>query len=428
MGVKETLKKIPGLKQLGRFVKYALPESRAAADLIRERRIPRQGKIKVGFLCQYMPAWDKMEPVYRRMLADDRFEPVLLCVPSGIENHRLTDPDSLENDTYRQLISLGYPEARNTLIGKEQWLDLKAMDLSYIFTVRPYDSFMPLPYTSRALSRHSRICLLLYGMTFAREDSEICMNRRFMSRVCLHFAETDYVCKFRLAQHGLKHRLGLQKTVRVGLPAAQSILASREKRSSSWDFSKNNFRVMWTPRWTTDPKVGGTNFLTYAEALVDYAASHPDTDFLFRPHPLMFDNFVKTGVMTPEDVADYKARCEKLPNLAFDPESRYDATFWGSDVLVSDISGMIPEYLFTGKPLIFCHTNMALSLLPPMRTLLDSCYWVGNARELFDCLQQLQAGNDPLAQARRDAVRAVFGDNDDPAAQIIEQIALDAKR
>ncbi len=427
MSLKDSLKKIPGVGKLGRAVKYCLPELSASLDLLHERRIKRTGAIRVGFLCQYIPAWDKLEPIYRKMQADTRFQPVLICLPSGIENHKLINPESLENDTWQTMVEKGYPEAVNALVGAEQWLAPETLQLQYVFTVRPYDQLMPLPYTTRALSRHCRICLIMYGMTFAREDRDIAVNRSFMSRLYLHFADNDYIRQYRLEQHALKHRLGLQKTMCVGLPVGEMIAQGREAPRPAWDFAKGDFRIMWTPRWTTDPKVGGTNFFQYKDVLLDYAQQAQGTDLLLRPHPLMFDNFVKTGAMTEAEVSAYKAKCQALPNVAFDTEARYDATFWGSDVLVSDISGMIPEYLFTGKPLIFCRSNMQLELLEPMEQLLAGCYTVTNQQELFDCLNMLRRGEDPKAEQRKLAVEQVLGAADSPSQQILQILLQDAK-
>ena len=117
MSVKEKLKSIPVVRWLGRTVKYAPTEIAASLDLLAERRISRSGVIRVGFLCQYLPAWDKLEPIYRKMKADERFEPVLIAVPDRIENHCLKDPDG-ENETYAYLISHGYPEAKNAYLGQ----------------------------------------------------------------------------------------------------------------------------------------------------------------------------------------------------------------------------------------------------------------------------------------------------------------------
>ena len=60
-------------------------------------------KIKVVFIIQYIPAWNKLESIYRMMLSDDRFEPLILCVPM---NKGTTGQISNEiNDTYEYFIS-----------------------------------------------------------------------------------------------------------------------------------------------------------------------------------------------------------------------------------------------------------------------------------------------------------------------------------
>ena len=49
----------------------------------------------------------------------------------------LKDPESLENDAYDYCMTHGFPEAINTLVDKDTWLDLKEMNLEYIFYSRP---------------------------------------------------------------------------------------------------------------------------------------------------------------------------------------------------------------------------------------------------------------------------------------------------
>ena len=416
-----------GLKQKTKdFIQERITDAGALRAFAAERRIRRSGPIRVGFLCQFIPAWAKMETLYRLMQADERFEPYLICVPSNIQNCRLTAPESMLNDTYQYFLDRGYAEARNALIGPEQWLDLRELGLSYVFYTRPYNTFMPEPYTSSAVSKFSRVCMLMYSMNFAVEDCGIALNRQFMSRVYFYFAETDYARQLHIRQNRLAHRLGLQKTLCVGLPALDTLAAAKEQASSSWDFSKNGFRVMWTPRWTTDPTAGGSNFFTYGAHMLRLAREHPDIDFLLRPHPLMFSHFIETGEMTAQEAESYQAECASMTNVALDKQSQYDATLWGTDVLISDISGIVPEFLFTGKPVIFCATNMQLELLEPMKKLLTGCYTVHDSQELTQRLLDLQAGNDPLRQQRLQAVREVFGEGS-PSRKILELLAQDRK-
>ena len=87
---KEKLKSIPAIRRLGSGAKNVLRDLAAAEGYLSQRRTKVQdGPIRVGFLCQFIPAWSKLKPVYQLMLEDDRFEPVLICVPSNIQNQQL---------------------------------------------------------------------------------------------------------------------------------------------------------------------------------------------------------------------------------------------------------------------------------------------------------------------------------------------------
>lgn len=430
MGFKSVLKKIPFLYPLAQDLKHAAQDTCSVPDFLAERKLSRNGPIRVGFLCQYLPAWTKVSSIYRQMQDDPRFEPFLLCLPSGIRDGQLLDPDCLENDTYRYCLEHGYPEAINTLTGKHTWLDLKAMNLSYVFYPRPYNSLVPAPYSSKVVRRYSRVCILMYGIATTEDITRVTLNRDFMSSCYYYFAEARFAERINKRNNWLLHKLGLQKSACLGVPVLEQLGNAKEVISPSWDFSKNPFRVMWTPRWTTAKSEGGSNFFTYWKSLPDYAEAHPEMDFLFRPHPLAFSNFVKTGEMSEQDVSDFKARCHALSNVELDREAQYEATLWGSSVLISDISGIMPEYFTTGKPMIFCASNMELKLADfAERMILEGCYVVNNQEELFACLDKLSKGDDPLREVRQTLIPELFGQSSANATRnIMEALANDQKK
>lgn len=400
-----------------------LADMKAVYNFIRERQKKRNsGKKRVAFLCQYIPAWNKTQPVYEIMKKDPRFEVFLICVPSGIRDQELTDPDTEENDTYDYFIQHGF-DAINALTGKNQWLDLEKLDLDYVFYSRPYNSYMPKPYISTRVSRYAKICCLIYAMSMTKPVLEVVLNKEFFRNVYYYFAECAYAGKVNQEQLRLTHKLGLQKTLYYGMPALAQILDAEGEENSAWEFSKNDFKVMWTPRWTTDLKLGGTNFFKYKEALLTYAGEHGDMDFLFRPHPLMFDNFIRTGEMAEEEVRMYQTRVEKLPNVSFDREQEYGATFWKSDVLISDVSGILPEYFVTGKPLIYCASNMILEPTDMSIRMFEGCYVVETQEELFSCLEELKNGRDVLREKRQEIIKELFGDSKEAASRIVEELA-----
>ncbi len=425
--MKEFLKKIPGIYQLGRFVKQRYLDLVAFFHLIQERFIRREeGPVRIGLLCQSIPGWTKVQPLYEKMVADSRFAPYLICVPSEQVMGKESFGSQPENDTYDYFVEKGYP-AINALTGPNQWLDLKELKLAYIFYPRPYNNLLPECYRAQKVSCYSRICLVMYGMAFAKEDMQIALNRDFMSHVYAYFAETTFSQQQNTKNNKVLHTLKFQKSLSLGYPVFDALLAKKGQESPSWAFSKNDFRVLWTPRWTTDKTVGGTNFFTFYEKLMEYAKENPDMDFLHRPHPLALDHFLKTGEMTQQQVEHYKHLCHTMPNVSLDQQREYEATFWGTSVLVSDISGMMPEFFITGKPLVFCSGNMELELAPHIRRMLEGCYVVETAQELFETLQKLKAGDDPLQEKRKALITELFGDlRQQASAAITEAIAEDA--
>ena len=426
MSLKDKLKKIPVLYPLARAVKNGIKDLSAVPGFLAERRIKRgDGPIRVGFLCQYIPSWTKLQPIYEMMRSDDRFEPLLICVPSCIQDGVLLETDG-KNDTLEYFQQHGYPEAINALQDNLSWLDLKDMNLSYVFYPRPYDTYMPTCYQSRNVYRHSKICLILYGMNVTQEVVRITLNRSFFRHVYYYFAELPSPRRYNSKTGWLLHGLGLQKSLYLGIPGVETIRAAQHLACPAWDFSKTGFRVMWTPRWTTDLKLGGSNFFTYYQFLLNMAENCPEYSFLFRPHPLTISHFLETGELTQEQADRFLQRCEELQNVSIDTEKEYAATFWGTDVLITDISGIIPEYFVSGKPMIFCASNMHLTLEETTAKMVDASYVVYNEEELKACLENLKNGIDPQAEKRQKILDAYFGEeNSCPSKRIVALLAAD---
>ena len=163
---REKLKAIfPFLAEIIRWAKRRKNELPAIKRHLARKRFQKnnlrinKGKIKVVFICQYIPAWSKNKQLYETLKNDRRFEPLLLCIPDRISSNKLLDPDNLTNDTFDYFSGHGYQESINALLGKDQWLDLKSLHPDYVIYNR-YDRPMPTPYTSAAVSTYAKICLI----------------------------------------------------------------------------------------------------------------------------------------------------------------------------------------------------------------------------------------------------------------------------
>lgn len=382
--------------------------------------------IRVCFLQQDPNCWNKSKALYELMVTDPRFEVNLLCVPDPFDANTGMTYDYFATKQYDCIDARVGNGPWSTMEDEGEWFDLRSLKPDYVFYQQPYDHYLPSAYRSRAVSEYAKICLTLYGLALTKELLS-CLEVGFLRRVYCLYAVSEAEREYNENRFQWSHRMGIRKSKYLGTLVFSEFLRAKEQASPSWAFSRNNFRVIWTPRWTTDEKLGGSNFFRYKDFLLDYAEGHADVDILFRPHPMAFDNFVRAGQMTQQEVDAYVSRIQNNSNTSLDVEKNYDASFWRSNVLVTDISAIIVEYFVTGNPIIFCETEKrGCTYLEFFEKILSVCYVAENQQQVEAYLDQLKQGDDPLREQRQEMIHRLFGENlSRTASAIIEDLVKD---
>lgn len=394
---------------------------------MRKSKFKKNEKIRVVFITQYIPAWNKSEAVYQRMNANTKFEVFLLCVPIEIKNCQLDERVKI-NNTYEYFKKHGYENLIDAMLPSGNWFDLNGLNPDYVFYSRPYNAFIPYCYTPRMVSKYAKTCLIMYAFTMSKEGIERYYNiRNFCSYLYFYFSETAFATSYYKRKNALCFKFGLQKVVNSGYPVLETIMAKRNEKTDIWNFSNNSFRVIWTPRWTTDPDAGGTNFFKYKEFLINLAMEKNNIDFLFRPHPLALSHFIETGEMTVKEVKDFRDNCESIGNIHLDETEEYIPTIWNSSVLISDVSSFIIEYFATGKPIIFCQSHMTAEFLDEVKKMIyEGCYVANNEEDIRRYINELLCGNDYLKQKRTEIISDILGDDlENISIKIIENVVFD---
>ena len=181
--------------------------------------------------------------------------------------------------------------------------------------------------------------------------------------------------------------------------------------------------MLWTPRWSTDPYIGGSNFFNYKDIMTRLVKQNKNILFIFRPHPLMFENFIKTKEMSSEELSEFKQYCEETENLILDEEKEYTSEFWQSDMLITDLSGMIPEYFITEKPIIYCHSTVAFNYTEYATNMISSCYEANDQKDLIKYFNELINGNDYKFSQRKECITAFFGNVNNNSKNILNVLA-----
>ena len=200
------------------------------------------------------------------------------------------------------------------------------------------------------------------------------------------------------------------------------MLGTKSNISRNTRFKKT---VLWTPRWSTDSHVGGSNFFKYKDTILQLATNNLDILFIIRPHPLMFSNFLKTGEMTEEEVTEFKLYCHNSGNVVLDESKSYSDTFWNSDLLITDFSGIVPEYFITGKPIIYCHSNVNFEYTDTTNHLIHCCYEAFDSNDIERYVHELISQEDTMLQKRVEFIDTVFSNVQHNGANILESLVLE---
>lgn len=399
-----------------------IPSFRRSRRTIEAR--PRKERIRIGFIVQCPENWAVLQSIYEAAVKDDRTEPVILLMPELEFAFYIKLKHVLWEKTYafgektfgNQAIRAYDPETG-------AWKDPVELKLDYVFIPRPYETYLPKAYRASSLRKTAKVCYVPYAFP-TLSDWQILYNIHFIRNVSLIFCEKKSSETYVLQKLSRTVQSGDQKVFLAGYPKFDLIGGHEGQESARWPRKRESgiWRLLWTPRWTTDPKLGGSNFFRYQEQMIGWAEGDETIDLVFRPHPMALEHYIQAGLMTEQEQRDYLERYARCPNANVDRATEYYDTFYSSDCLITDISSMIMDYLFTGKPIIYCKSPEDANIAVP--ELHDCLYKADRFEEITELVQMLRMGKDPKKE-KRAQLAGQLKPGGSAAAQILEEIRKD---
>lgn len=113
--------------------------------------------------------------------------------------------------------------------------------------------------------------------------------------------------------------------------------------------------VIYAPHWTINPqhKPGNLSYSTFlwnGRQILEYAKSHREISWIFKPHPNLRSILTRFGVMTEREVDAYYSAWEKIGRVEL--SAGYERAFAESSAMITDCGSFLTEYAATGKPII----------------------------------------------------------------------------
>lgn len=382
-----------------------LIQGREITELKRKSKLQSGEKITVVFVCHRAQIWSALKTVFEACNEDEQFETIIVTIPNKKQipklglNHEEYVSEGAEEfyKDYPCRVIQGYDYKNKT------WFDLETLNPDYVFFQTPYDICRPPQYRSNRVALYAKICYVHYGMPFMGDFiAEESFPVSFLKHTYFHFAEfkemKDYYVN-RVDENPI-HRH--ERVILTGYPKLDGIKNYIGIESKSWHYKdeQKRYRIMWTPRWSMGE--GNCTFFEYKDKLLDYVEEKKNIEFLFRPHPQAFSEFIEKKLMTKEEVDKYCERYASSNTAFIDEEREYLPSFYSSDVLITDESSIIPEYFLTEKPIIFTYNVTHLNEFA--KKIAEGFYWVKDWQELQETLEMLMRGEDPLLEKRKQLI------------------------
>lgn len=383
-------------------------------------RTHRNRRMRVAFLVQEIFLWDKQSDIYDVFAKDSDVDVMIVVMPS----YNAVDAQA------EKTLGRYDPQIWNYFHGRydhvyafTNLLSLRVLRPDYVFLDRPYEPLRRMEglYTAD-IARFAKICYVSYGTQgerfyiYAETKNTDCF-----SYISYHFCDSDEEQRILSDAYSLAVRVGVQHFEMLGYPGFQPYLSAGGGRNPIR-------RVLWTPRWSLDERIGGSHFFDYQDAFIEFAQQHQGSDLQFavRPHPLMFSHFVRNGYMTEAEVADYKRRL-KDSGIEFDEgeEPLFEA-LTRTDILLSDFSSIVMNFFLLDRPLIYCPTGHTLT---EDYARMQACSYVAaDWGQIERALTMLIAGEDPEAPQRRRFIEEMRLRHDGAAARIASYLKAEYQK
>jgi hypothetical protein len=333
--------------------------------------------IKVAFLGLYFEAWDALDEIYRLMLQDSRFEPVVISLPRKLTGQLAYAGEEKSHDFFKSKgiehlrFNSGGQDSQNTA-GLEQ---LKSLAPDYVFVNYPWQrNYQPAMRFDQLVSFTRLAYVPYFSLVMVDEpenepgggqgDSPVATHlftQRLHQLASLVFTqEKDVLDAFALTERGNSY------VHFTGSPKIDNLRREAEISKSNWPISEGKFRVVWAPHHSYSPH--WLNFGVFSKIylqMLDFAKQHPNIEIVLRPHPFLWGTMTDRNVLSVEELASWRSKWDALPNTYVDEKGSYAELFLATDVLFTDGISFLGEYpLVTGKPTIFFENEDHWDLSP----------------------------------------------------------------
>lgn len=378
----------------------------AARRMARIRREVRQRPVRVAFLVIENEKWSA-QSVYEAMAGSPLFEPVLL-LSTHVDNAKDVQRTALrttleENCSFARRRGFSFQKAFDEKTGR--FIPLSGFSPDVVFYEQPYG--LPPEHGPAVVSGFALTCYIPYGygIYLARNSGQ-----RFSVGFSEYLWRTFVESRDFLRMSDNIHLLDNRSVIPTGYPKMDALPALARQLQQRG--VKTGLQVVYAPHHSIKPGEGDSygTFPWNGRWLLEFARSMPEITWIFKPHPKLREQLVKTGAMEPAEVDRYFDSWAGLDNGRVILGGDYMEAFAGSDALITDSGSFLVEFLFTGKPILLLVSQTSAGYSAFGEAVVSKLYQAREVEEICHFIESVVIeGDDHLKPDRELALPAIDG-------------------
>lgn len=384
-------------------------------DLLKVKRKVKSGRpIRVLFIVTYSEKW-KAQSLYDLLVSDKRFEPLIGVSYQKRDNLTIYQIKESMDSVEEALRRRGCKCVRLFEPFRDRYVKPSKFSPDIVFY--PEVWYTPIQHSPARVSRFALTCYIPYFVPNYVELEHDCMQEmhRFYWR---HFVLNKELES--LYTECTSNRLMAGEFIGVGHPMLDAV-------SCGLDPSPIGGKpiVIYAPHYSFDHPCHSkgimiSTFAITGNPILDYAKKHSEFDWVFKPHPHLYQELIKSGFMDQEETDKYYESWRRIGTVCDSGE--YMPVFRRSYAMITDCGSFLSEYGATGKPII--HLVSARNKIVPPKKLADvydKYYKVHNLNEMYRQFKLvLEERKDPMMEDRHKALALAALCQTNAAENIVE--------
>lgn len=385
---------------LGRFIKDFVKN-----PLLQKKISVNSTNITIVYLIQFPEGWNSIKSVYYAGKSKN-VNSYVLCIPKPTrKKDGISFFEGSVNESY-DFCKMNGIECIRADLGGDSWFDIDTLNPDYVIYTRPYMPDLPSLYSCEYLKYKYKLCYIPYAYTMIEGDLfYITFNSYFIRNMYFVFVPNRSRLELCKDEFYWEDKFRYCKFLYLGFPRFDLIL-------NNFNDNEEKHTVLWLPRWSVQERVEGqkeSHFLKYYKQFIEYAEQKPNIHLIIRPHPLMFDNFIEKGIMTEDEIKNFKEICRKNSNIELDFSKDYLPTIQKANILVADYTSLLVEFFVTGKPIIYCDDTKGLN---KEAILMDRAFYhANNFKQIKEQIEMIFNNQDSLVDMRKEILKEIVPNN-----------------